>query len=504
MADVTRTGNPFFDAWMDAGRRFLEPVGQSNPMTAMIGGAGMSDAVARAQETWELCQRQTADWVKASSRLLSSGAASDGGDGIAEETLRKMMDPTRFLYAGTDEINQAIQRLVEGPEFADIGTIERQVLKATREWMALREASAAYRGVTVGGLDPGVPDLLDGDREEPRSAAAGLPGRPRPLARHRQRRADPHPAHRRLPQGAARAALGRRRLPAQGARAGRGLVRDPLDPDPHRGRRPAPHRARAAPPGARADRPPRRPSAQPDAPPRAPAVPAGRTQAAAAQARRARPATERPDRCPSRHSAPTSPGARPWSSAPASRAAPRPWDASATPTSTSAPPPKTQAMRVEKVTLHHYDPLPGRRGQDRPGADRLRAGRPLHDGRPAGGPLAGPQPAEARRRPLGGRLGPPVARRPVPDHRQLRRLVPRRLRRAHPRGGRRRQGDAARHLRGRHLLDALRRAACREGREPDPDHHPDRLPRRPRARRPEPRLHQPLDPQPRRTTTSTG
>ena len=50
MADVTRTGNPFFDAWMDAGRRFLEPVGQANPMTAMIGGAGMSDAVTRAQE----------------------------------------------------------------------------------------------------------------------------------------------------------------------------------------------------------------------------------------------------------------------------------------------------------------------------------------------------------------------------------------------------------------------------------------------------------------------
>ena len=148
MADVTRTGNPFFDAWMDAGRRFLEPVGQSNPMTAMIGGAGMSDAVARAQETWELCQRQTADWVKASSRFISSGSPSDGGEGIAAETLRKMMDPTRFLYAGTDEINQAIQRLVEGPEFADIGTIERQVLKATREWMALREASAAYRGVT--------------------------------------------------------------------------------------------------------------------------------------------------------------------------------------------------------------------------------------------------------------------------------------------------------------------------------------------------------------------
>lgn len=78
------------------------------------------------------------------------GAQDNPAEGTSEETLRRMMDPTRFLFAGTGEINQAIQRLVEGPEFADIGTLERQVLKATREWLALREASAAYRAVTVG------------------------------------------------------------------------------------------------------------------------------------------------------------------------------------------------------------------------------------------------------------------------------------------------------------------------------------------------------------------
>lgn len=147
MADVTRTGNPFFDAWMNAGRLFLEPDGQANSMTTMTGGVEMSDAVARAQETWELCQRQASDWVKASSRLLAPGGGDDAG--VAGETLQKMMDPTRFLFAGGDEVNQAIQRLVEGPEFADIGTIERHVLKATREWIGLREASAAYRSVTA-------------------------------------------------------------------------------------------------------------------------------------------------------------------------------------------------------------------------------------------------------------------------------------------------------------------------------------------------------------------
>lgn len=143
--DTGRTGNPFFDAWMDAGRRFLE-AGRGGAAEAGMGA--FSDLVTQSEENWQLCQRQAANWARASKRWLAPDAA-EGGEGIAEETLRRMLDPTRFLYAGTDEINQAIQRLVEGPEFADIGTIERQLLKATREWIALREASAAYRAVTT-------------------------------------------------------------------------------------------------------------------------------------------------------------------------------------------------------------------------------------------------------------------------------------------------------------------------------------------------------------------
>jgi polyhydroxyalkanoate synthase subunit PhaE len=148
MTEATRTGNPFFDAWMDAGRRFLTPNAAATPPT--FGTPSIADAMTRTEENWQLCQRQAADWVKASSRWLTSDSSTGKAEGIAEETLRRMLDPTRFLFAGTDEINQAIQRLVEGPEFADIGTIERQLLKATGEWLALREASAAYRGVTAG------------------------------------------------------------------------------------------------------------------------------------------------------------------------------------------------------------------------------------------------------------------------------------------------------------------------------------------------------------------
>ena len=38
MTEATRTGNPFFDAWMDAGRRFLTPGGGGYPLPA-FGGA---------------------------------------------------------------------------------------------------------------------------------------------------------------------------------------------------------------------------------------------------------------------------------------------------------------------------------------------------------------------------------------------------------------------------------------------------------------------------------
>jgi polyhydroxyalkanoate synthase subunit PhaE len=173
MTEASRTGNPFFDAWMDAGRRFLVPSGQATQLPS-FNAPSMTDAMTRAEENWQLCQRQAADWVKASSRWLTSDSSTGKADGIAEETLRRMLDPTRFLFAGTDEINQAIQRLVEGPEFADIGTIERQLLKATSEWLALREASAAYRAVTAGAWSRAFQTFSKETAKDPRLLQQGF------------------------------------------------------------------------------------------------------------------------------------------------------------------------------------------------------------------------------------------------------------------------------------------------------------------------------------------
>lgn len=147
MADFPEPAIPSSTAgWMPAVAFWSS--GYGNPLEGAT-PPEMSRAITRAEETWKLCQQQATDWVSVSSRWLFPADRPEGGQGVVEETLRRMFDPSRFLFAGTDEINLAIQRLVEGPEFADIGTLERQVLKATREWMALREASAAYRAVTA-------------------------------------------------------------------------------------------------------------------------------------------------------------------------------------------------------------------------------------------------------------------------------------------------------------------------------------------------------------------
>lgn len=144
MSEGIKTGNPFVDAWSSA---FFQG---SEAMASGTGAVDWTEAIHEAEANWTLCHRQAEDWMKTVGRQMTPGGESGSAEGIAGETLRRMLDPTQFLAAGTDDANRAIQRLVEGPEFTDIATLERHVLKATGEWIALRQASAAFKAITAG------------------------------------------------------------------------------------------------------------------------------------------------------------------------------------------------------------------------------------------------------------------------------------------------------------------------------------------------------------------
>ncbi len=147
MAEKQPPTFPLYDAWLKAQSELIEAQRPfwDQMAGAMTAGAGDAGA-ATAADIWENAGGQAREWA---SRFFKDGRFELKGEGIAQETLQKMLDPSQFLYAGSDEINRTIQKLVEGPEFADIGILERQALKATQEWLALREASAAYRIVVA-------------------------------------------------------------------------------------------------------------------------------------------------------------------------------------------------------------------------------------------------------------------------------------------------------------------------------------------------------------------
>ena len=137
MSDDPFAINPLFSAWLDSQSRFLEA---HAPFWSQISSTAEGDNDAStADEIWSSARKMGEAW-------LQTNFAD--GKGLAQQTLQRMLDPNQFLYAGSDEIGRTMQKLVEAPEFSDIGTLERQGLHATREWIALREASTEYRVVT--------------------------------------------------------------------------------------------------------------------------------------------------------------------------------------------------------------------------------------------------------------------------------------------------------------------------------------------------------------------
>jgi len=115
--------------------------------------------VQQTQAGWHECQRQYSDWLKASKQWFPNGfdfneqgfdfANADSASKMAfySDSLKKMLDPSAFMQSGANDLNNFFERLVNVPEFADIGIYERQFLTMSSDWMALRKASANYQSV---------------------------------------------------------------------------------------------------------------------------------------------------------------------------------------------------------------------------------------------------------------------------------------------------------------------------------------------------------------------
>ena len=65
-------------------------------------------------------------------------------------TLRRMIDPRVWLSAG-DDMEEALQRMAQGPRFADLWDSERRYAKVFQAWMMLRRRGLEHQAVVLEG-----------------------------------------------------------------------------------------------------------------------------------------------------------------------------------------------------------------------------------------------------------------------------------------------------------------------------------------------------------------
>lgn len=96
-------------------------------------------------EIWAQSQEAFTKWGEYIAAAMPKGSES----GIGADMLSHLLDPSAWLNIGINELNQTIEHLSEGAQFADIWQAERRMLSATREWLELRQQSLRYRYIIM-------------------------------------------------------------------------------------------------------------------------------------------------------------------------------------------------------------------------------------------------------------------------------------------------------------------------------------------------------------------
>ena len=172
------TSNPFFDAWISASEQVIKT--QANWFSSFTDtdstdtpeAASVSEVMERAKQNWDQCEAQFNSWASASEQWFSeSSDESTELNNESFERFKRMLNPETFLRSGVDEINQVFKRLVEGPDFADFGVLEKKFMRTSQDWMNLRNASAEYQTVITKAwtqaFDAYVKEFSTQSKEEP-------------------------------------------------------------------------------------------------------------------------------------------------------------------------------------------------------------------------------------------------------------------------------------------------------------------------------------------------
>ena len=102
----------------------------------------------------------------------AAGATQAGADSTVAATLRRMVDPRVWLGAG-DDMEEALQRMAQGPRFADLWDNERRFAGVFGAWMALRRRGLEHQAVVLEGWTTAAGRFAERLGERAAAAAAG-------------------------------------------------------------------------------------------------------------------------------------------------------------------------------------------------------------------------------------------------------------------------------------------------------------------------------------------
>lgn len=154
MADSTKIGNPIFDMWLNNQQQFLDAQQQwMTPGKMPENPFVNADFLDRSMKSWQRCEEQYTHWMKAAENWVSASAGQQQAEekgaeqDYASQALTYLLNPTTFMRSGFEMMDSVFRKLVNGPEFADIGMLEKKMLKTSQDWQAYRDASHRFQEV---------------------------------------------------------------------------------------------------------------------------------------------------------------------------------------------------------------------------------------------------------------------------------------------------------------------------------------------------------------------
>src|SRR3954470_15391326 len=143
------------DLWGRSGNAFLESqqgLFRDVAEKMRTAGGGAAGEVAADTAGLEAARHAFGElWSSATGLSASLAKAMQGGkapDPMIAEMLAKIFDPKSWVSA-TSALDEALQKMAEGPRLSDLWNVERKFLAVFTAWVALRRRTLEHNTVTL-------------------------------------------------------------------------------------------------------------------------------------------------------------------------------------------------------------------------------------------------------------------------------------------------------------------------------------------------------------------